>query len=58
MVPGLLDTVVPGLDRYQDGHYPHDRIPGTPLLGISVRVTFLAGVGAARWRSGLTITAR
>ncbi len=43
-IPRLLDTVVPGFDRFLHQTYPGFRRPGTLLLPISIRVPVLAGV--------------
>ena len=43
-IPRLLDTVVPGFDRYLRHSHPDFRRPGTLLLPISIRLPVLAGV--------------
>ena len=40
----LLDTVVPGFDRFLHHSHPGFRRPGTLLLPISIRIPVLAGV--------------
>lgn len=43
-IPRLLDTVVPGFDRFLHQSHPGFRRPGTLLLPISIRIPVLAGV--------------
>jgi hypothetical protein len=42
--PRLLDTVVPGFDRFLHQSNPGFRRPGTLLLPISIRIPVLAGI--------------
>jgi hypothetical protein len=57
-IPRLLDTVVPGFDRFMHQSNPDFWRPGTLLLPISIRIPVLAGIARVasqpdRWAESL-----